>query len=224
MAEFARPRAIAARYYNEEAAAAGEIELAGDATGPSSSNTVVALQNYPIPAGDIGDGQILVSDSSSQWVLQALPSSTAPTFLETKQQIFVAPTISSGTVDFVFGYFQMNDIIIGSRTQRTVKLVLNLVFNIGFVTLADVALTWPAGTFPFQIPATALSEAFDGHGWCENGVVGQAQPMFGAMAFQMTVGGLFVSLGSVPAVPKNPVPPTETQVQYRVVLHYTWLI
>lgn len=222
MDEFARPRAIAARYYNEESTAAGEVELAGDVTGPSSANTVVALQNYPIPAGDIGTGNILVSDSSAQWILQPLPSGTTPTVSETKQGIFTTPTTTPSQMTFLDGFFQMNDIVIGLKTQRTVKLVANLVFDIGFTILSDATVTWPAGTFPFQIP-TGSNESFDGFGSCENGRLGQAQPMFGVFGIQPTAGGLFLALSSVPATPVNPVVPPTTQIQYRVVINYTWL-
>lgn len=68
-----RPRAVAARYYNEESS--GGDTLAGDVTGPLLTNTVVALQNKPIPSGVIGFGNILVSNGAS-WILstQTLPT------------------------------------------------------------------------------------------------------------------------------------------------------
>lgn len=218
------PRNVAVRYRNEEESSSGGIELFGDVTGPSDANTVVALQNYPIPAGDIGSGNVLVSDSSAQWILQPLPSLSAPTFSQTKQQIFVTPTTTPPEMSFLEGAFQINDIVIGLQTQRTVKLAVNMVFDPGFTLLSDATVTWPAGTFPFQIPAyTAGIEAFEGFGWCGNGRVGQAQPMFGIEGFQPTAGGLFLSFGSVPATPEGVLVPPNTQIQYRCVVQYTWL-
>ncbi len=199
------------------------ISLNGDVTGPSDSNTVVALQNIPISATPPGLGDVLTY-TGGQLSYQTIPLPIAVSLNSSVVGISANPsTINPPQMAFSsFGSsYQLNDVVVGAQTQRTLKLVFFFIFNVGFPYLADANATWSAGTFPFQLP-TGNNEAMDGFAYCENSDTSQAQPMFGVTCFQFTPGGLTVAMSSVPATPRNPVVPPATQIQYKITATYTW--